>query len=171
LDGGEPDDAVGRCQWYQRITPGTNYIDFAMVEPGVEFENRVLEIDGVEVFPAEAEVGNKVLKSGRSTELTSGEVTATDASIRISGTNYVFDDVIIVEGTDIVAPGDSGSAVLSDGKLFGFLFAGPREVGDFYAACKAKNIQEALKGRRVRWVVPAVGMGLIMPGVAYNIEK
>jgi len=171
LDGGEyPSDAVGTCRWFSRIAPGTNLVDFALVEPKVEFENKVLEIDGVEVFPAEAEVGSEALKSGRSTELTSGEVTATEASVKIAGTDYVFDDLIVVEGSNVCAPGDSGSAVLSDRKLLGFLFAGPQEAGDFYAACKAVNIQEALKGR-VRWIVPAVGMGLILPGVVYNIGE
>jgi len=52
-----------------------------------------------------------------------------------------------------------------------FLFAGPQELGDLYLACKAKNIQEALKGRRMRWIVPAMGMGLIMPGVIHTIKK
>jgi len=173
LDGGTyPADAVGTCTWFSRIVPGTpNLIDFALVKPTVEFEDKILEVDGVEVFPAEAEIDSVVQKSGRSTGLTEGKVTALDATCKIAGTDYTFEDLILVEGTDIVAPGDSGSAVISDGKLLGFLFAGPPELGDLYLACKAKNIQEALKGWKIRWIIPAMGMGLITPGFIHIIKK
>jgi len=127
LDGGEyPSDAVGTCRWFSRITPGTNLVDFALVEPKVEFENKVLEIDGVEVFPAEAEVGDGALKSGRTTQLTDGEVAATDASIRISGTDYVFDDVIIVEGNGIAPPATPAAPFSPTGSSSASCSPGPR---------------------------------------------
>jgi len=77
------------------------------------------------------QLGDKVQKTGRTTEHTRGEVETVGAQISVDyGTGKgtaTFDDQVIVRGEagEFSQPGDSGSAVLSDDAyLGGLLFAG-----------------------------------------------
>jgi hypothetical protein len=87
--------------------------------------NEILNI-GVVNELAEAVLGMEVKKMGRTTELTFGEVTQIDATVKVqySVQSAFFTDQIIT--TDMSEGGDSGSAVVTkDGnKLVGLLFAG-----------------------------------------------
>jgi hypothetical protein len=166
LDGGEdPDDIVGNLYWWQEVGRD-NLIDFALAKPldPSLVEKKILGLDGYEVFPADAEIGDTVDKSGRSTGVTRGQVTSTDASLKIGGTNYNFHDVLLIEGDDpLCIPGDSGSAVMRGNDLVGFLFAGPADPPyNYYFAYKAMNVERALMGQTPSrgWILPAVGAGL-----------
>ncbi len=77
------------------------------------------------------QLGDKVQKTGRTTEHTRGDVETIGAQISVDyGTGKgtaTFDDQVIVRGEsgEFSQPGDSGSAVLSDDAyLGGLLFAG-----------------------------------------------
>jgi hypothetical protein len=166
IDGGEdPDDIVAYLSWWQKV--GSNsLIDFALAKPldPSLVDNEILGIDGYEVFPGMAEIGDTVLKSGRTTGLSQGQVTATDASCKIAGTNVIFHDVILVEGGEpLCQPGDSGSAVVRDHDLVGFLFAGPSDPPfNYYFACKAMNVEQALteQGKTLEWLLPAFALAI-----------
>lgn len=138
-DGGTPADSIGhllRWKFIQFDVP--NQVDAALVEV---FEKDVLGA----IYGApraremmfydrlgEAEVGQKVAKSGRTTGWTLGRVTATGAAVNV---RYLADlialfteqiEVITDEGGIFSAGGDSGSAIVSrDGRtVYGLLFAG-----------------------------------------------
>lgn len=73
------------------------------------------------------ELGLEVIKSGRTTGTTTGQITTLNAFIRVSygGDNYAaFDGQILT--TPMSKPGDSGSLLVSraDNKAVGLLFAG-----------------------------------------------
>jgi hypothetical protein len=91
--------------------------------------------------------------------LTEGTVIDDSASINVEYDTGVamFTDVIVVEGTNIVAPGDSGSPVLtSDNSFAGLLFAG-NDAGSVFIACKYTNIESALTQRigKKTWILIA----------------
>jgi len=159
IDGGNTEDVIGYLDWWQPVGH-ENKIDFALAKPldPSLVEKRILGVDGFETFPAEAEIGEEVVKSGRSSGVTQGRVASTDASCKIAGTRYTFRDLLLVEGEEpLCLPGDSGSAVLHNHELVGFLFAGPTEAPhDYYLACKATNVEKALLGEEVEreWIIP-----------------
>ena len=104
-----------------------NKVDAAISRPviDVSVSDEILEI-GEPTGYGVVKVGDKVKKSGRTTELTHGDVIAVDG---VSNVNYgggktaIFADQIIT--TAMSAGGDSGSAVLKDdNKVVGLLFAG-----------------------------------------------
>ncbi|MGD2174538.1 MAG: CARDB domain-containing protein, partial [Candidatus Brocadiaceae bacterium] len=78
---------------------------------------------------AAASLGQAVQKYGRTTNLTTGQVTGISANVRVtydSGTAF-FSDQIIVESSDVVIqPGDSGSLLVTDpgANPVGLMFAG-----------------------------------------------
>jgi hypothetical protein len=166
IDGGELEDIIGHLSWWRNV--GSNsLIDFALAKPldPSLVEEKILEIDGYEIFPAVPEIGDTIQKSGRTTGLTTGKVAATDASVKIGGTDYAFHDCILVEGDEPQCqPGDSGSAVLRGHDLVGFLFAGPADPPyDHFFACKAMNVDNALIGQGQgvpSWVLPVTSIVL-----------
>jgi hypothetical protein len=87
--------------------------------------NEILNI-GVVNELTEATLGMEVKKMGRTTGLTTGEVTQIDATVKVqySVQSAFFADQIIT--TDMSDGGDSGSAIVTkdDNKLVGLLFAG-----------------------------------------------
>lgn len=173
IDGGEePDDIIGYLSWWQKLG-ANNLIDFALAKPldPSLVEEKILEVDGYEVFPSTAEIGDQVVKSGRTTGLTQGQVTAADASCKITGTDFTFHDLLLVEGNDpLCMPGDSGSAVLRNHDLVGFLFAGSSDPPyNYYFACKAMNVENALTGQGEQvpvWVIPAIA-GICLVSLAF----
>ncbi|MEC9488240.1 MAG: hypothetical protein UMV23_02000 [Halanaerobium sp.] len=104
-----------------------NLIDAALAEPEDEewIERKILEIGEVKET-AVAELGTKVKKSGRTTGITEGEVTAIGSSVKVDmGHNQqgVFGNQIVT--TPLSKGGDSGSLVVNDkNQAVGLLFAG-----------------------------------------------
>lgn len=91
--------------------------------------DEILDI-GVPTGFADAYVADEIKKSGRTTELTHGEVIDTEGAAKVSyGQQGVaqFEDQIIT--TPIAEGGDSGSLVLNDrNEIVGLLFAGSNTV-------------------------------------------
>ena len=109
--------------------PELNLVDAAIarplpVDPDL-VEKRILEI-GEPQGVAEGTLGLPVRKSGRTTGLTSGEITQVDATVQVSyglGNTATFTDQLIAG--PMSSGGDSGSVVLDeDGRVIGLLFAG-----------------------------------------------
>lgn len=86
---------------------------------------RILEI-GDPGGVAEGTLGLQVRKSGRTTGLTSGEITQVDATVQVgygSGRVATFADQLMAGPMN--SGGDSGSVVLDEGnRVVGLLFAG-----------------------------------------------
>ncbi|HBQ29265.1 hypothetical protein HX99_06880 [Peptococcaceae bacterium SCADC1_2_3] len=111
-----------------------NYVDAAVALPDAPglVNEEILEIDKVEGV-AEAELGQKVIKSGRTSGLTAGKVIAHKVTLKVTLSAQEeawFSDQVI---TDMLSrPGDSGSLVLTTGKkAVGLLFAGSAEYSIF----------------------------------------
>ena len=135
-DGGRLGSRVGELEAYMPIdfaADARNYADAAIASID----------DGVEVSPGEqfAEQGNywiegwttvsrgdTVRKSGRTTGVTSGQVTNTNASFLVwyGDQSAYFADQIVVSQQDwsFAGAGDSGSAVDRGGEFVGLVFAG-----------------------------------------------
>lgn len=129
---------VNFCNWVAKVTnhntripkpvsEGTNKVDlaWASVAPGCRVLTEIIGIG--EIFGYRTlNVDDKVRKSGRTTEVTEGKVTAVDARVRVNfgSKGYAtFDEQILT--TEISEPGDSGSLVVDvDNNLGGILFAG-----------------------------------------------
>lgn len=132
-DGGRPEDAVARLLAWAPIDPGQpNRADCALAlvdEPAVDW--RVEGVPSVYEKTADAQPGDKVIKVGRTTGLTKGQVVAVGAAVNV---NYGPFTALFVDQLEIASTeakpfsrgGDSGSAILSeDGKaVLGLLFAG-----------------------------------------------
>jgi len=108
-------------------TPGANLVDAAIARPisADLVEKRILEI-GQPQGVGEGTLGLKIRKSGRTTGLTSGEITQVDATVQVSydaGKTAIFTDQLMAGAMS--SGGDSGSAVLDEGgRVVGLLFAG-----------------------------------------------
>jgi len=109
------------------IEPGINKVDCALALPGnsTDVLENILDV-GLPKGIAEAQVGLRVKKSGRTTELSFGEVTAIEATVLVTmggAEMAIFEDQIVA--TAMSAGGDSGSAVLDlENNVTGLLFAG-----------------------------------------------
>lgn len=107
--------------------PVRNVVDAALAKPLTEpdVSDEVLEI-GTVSGTAPAAIGMRIRKSGRTTGLTEGEVTAVSATVRVSygGLRVArFRDQIVAGAMS--QGGDSGSLVVDDGnRAVGLLFAG-----------------------------------------------
>lgn len=106
---------------------GSNIVDAAVARPVSAdlISDDILEI-GAPRGTATAGVGQTVIKSGRSSGVTSGEVTATQVSLQVDLSDNevgMFSDQVVTEM--VSKGGDSGSLVLDDSrKAVGLLFAG-----------------------------------------------
>ena len=83
------------------------------------------------------EIGMRVRKSGRTTDLTIGEIEGVDATVKVSygaGKTATFRDQLLIGPPGFSGGGDSGSVIVVDGTaesgvaLVGLLFAGSEEV-------------------------------------------
>ena len=107
--------------------PEPNLVDAAIARPlSADLVVRhILEI-GEPQGINEGTLGLKIRKSGRTTGLTSGEITQIDATVKVSygiGKTAIFVDQLVAG--EMSAGGDSGSAVLDeDNRVVGLLFAG-----------------------------------------------
>ncbi|HHX95688.1 MAG TPA: hypothetical protein GX691_07720 [Clostridia bacterium] len=112
---------------FQRETLTENVVDAAVAEPLRDdlIVDSVLELGKISGV-GEAQLGQTVRKSGRTSGLTEGKVRTTDVTIRVdmgNGGEAVFTDQIMA---DMVSrPGDSGSVILNENnQAVGLLFAG-----------------------------------------------
>ena len=122
-----------------------NFIDCGIAIPDnqEDLTEEVLGI-GVPVGAESAEVDMRVVKSGRTTGVTFGNVLDVNATLIV---NYrddglvLFDDLIVAD--EMGAPGDSGSLVLNseNNRAIGLLFAGSSTRTIF---CKMERIIPAL---------------------------
>lgn len=146
-DGGGDGDAVGSLVGYVDIGDGAT-VDVAARtsdgsdsevyhELGEKYPRKVLR-DNYKKLK-----GQTLIKTGRTTGVTKGDVKAVSASIRVrySGGTYTFRDVLITG--HMSKGGDSGSPVFVDntGDVVGLVFAGSPK---FTVLTKASNIESEL---------------------------
>jgi S1-C subfamily serine protease len=120
-----------------------NEVDCAIAEPTVEINNEILEI-GKPKGSARVKEGEKVMKSGRTTGLTEGEVISESADVKVwySKGQALFVNQILVRTN--VQGGDSGSVLVNkDGYVVGLIFAGT-EDGSIGIANHIYKVEEAL---------------------------
>jgi len=126
--GSVPRDLIARLYRWNRFKPqgpgNVNYYDFAMgeiVSPGLAGakHNEIREIGSVKGIE-DINLGDKVMKRGRTTLKTSGRVVAVDARVYIpyQGYNCDFEKQVIIIGdpdpsTPFSLKGDSGSIIVS----------------------------------------------------------
>lgn len=129
FDGGGPADAIGRLARFIPINfDGTcNSVDAAIAEVPFDTIDRDIYWNGYPTTAAvAAQVGMLVKKTGRTTNFTTGRVTAIGATVNVGyggGKVAKFCNQIIT--TDMSAGGDSGSLVLDwTNRPVGLLFAG-----------------------------------------------
>jgi hypothetical protein len=120
-----------RLQAIQANPQASNNVDAAVARPLDQRDilDEILEI-GVVSGTLPASLGMQVRKSGRTTGLTSGEITVLDATISVSyatGREATFENQIVTG--PISQGGDSGSLVVaaSELKAVGLLFAGSQQ--------------------------------------------
>ena len=132
-----------RLQAFQE-NPAMNLVDAAIARPlsADLVEKRILEI-GEPQGVGEGILGLKIRKSGRTTGLTSGEITQVDVTVRV-----IYGLVKVATFTDqlmagaMSSGGDSGSAVLDEGdRVVGLLFAGSNSTTTIN---RIQNVVEAL---------------------------
>ncbi len=110
----------------QPTAEGENRVDAALARPlsGDLVSADILEI-GVPTGVAEATLGTRVQKSGRTTGLTTGQITQIDVTVRVDYNGPTATFVGQLMAGAMSAPGDSGSAVLDmERRVVGLLFAG-----------------------------------------------
>ena len=136
FDGGiYPSDAIGTLERYEPIvfgSSGYNLVDAAVARPTYS-RNVNPSIIGL-VLPrgvGQALVGQDVVKAGRTTQVTTGQVLAINATVLVGpyagGGLGIFAQQIITTG--MAAGGDSGSLLMDrDLNAVGLLFAGSSEI-------------------------------------------
>jgi hypothetical protein len=104
----------------------TNRVDAAVAVP---IDESLVSPDVIGIHPvsgtAEARIGMRVRKSGRTTGVTNGKVTGVDAVVQVDygGKSAIFRGQIVADVPS--QGGDSGSLVVDDrGRAIGLLFAG-----------------------------------------------
>jgi hypothetical protein len=163
LDGGRiPDDVVGYIDGYVEIKPppSLNKVDIALATTTVQvLPNEIMNIGRINGVTTPT-VGMNVKKYGRTTGLTYGSITDDHVSVKVygyEGMEYaLFEDCIMT--TAMAKGGDSGSILITlDNMLVGLIFAGNDNVT---VACKAINVQEALRSLTIQKGMPINLMGL-----------
>src|SRR5690606_8697033 len=129
---------------FLRLHDADNLVDGAVARPVTPdaIVPRILGIGPVRGV-AEARPGMSVIKSGRSSGITTGEVTALGATITVAlgeGVMARFSDQVVT--SPMAQPGDSGSLVLDDAhRAVGLLFAGSAQA----TICnRIQNVLDAL---------------------------
>ena len=105
-----------------------NYVDAALARPVVDVAKEIKNVGAVITQSVDAEIGLSVMKSGRTTEVTTGEIVLTNATVKVDygkDVPAIFDKQII--SGYMSKGGDSGSLLITDEpqpKAVGLLFAG-----------------------------------------------
>jgi hypothetical protein len=157
----ESDYVAKLSRWVSIVPDGITKVDAAIaeVEHGkVASDGKILEIGTISSSPKAASVGQKVKKSGRTSGLTTGKISALHATISVSyseecgGKEYTstFHDQILITPGSFLQGGDSGSLMVedvkSDPRPIGLLFAGSSQVAI------ANPIEDVLKELEVEFV-------------------
>lgn len=132
-DGGTEADKIAELKAFKPIKFGGayNYVDCAIALPLDQsyVSREILEI-GVPTGYAEAGLGDRLKKSGRTTGLSESTVQQVRAVVQVAypnGQMAYFQDQILTG--NMSAGGDSGSVVLDmQGRLVGLLFAGSPQI-------------------------------------------
>lgn len=128
-----------------RMESTPNEVDAAVAVPWKDsITDEILDIGAV-TGVTDPELDMKVKKSGRTTGVTEGTITALNTAVEVeygNGKIALFENQIIT--TDMSEPGDSGSLLLEaeTNKAVGLLFAGSDEVTVF---CPIKRVMELLE--------------------------
>lgn len=189
FDGGEdPQDTIAHLSWFSPYNKiGPNKLDIATAEVLPQYiDDRIIDLQAgaqlASVSPADARLGERVVKSGRTTGITVGQVANTSVAVSVGGFPWgvlIFEDCLLIEG--LCQGGDSGSAVIGidTGNLVGLLFAGSDNE---YYAIKISNIIRALGQQpqfrtlavspvsEAQWFVPVIGgiLGLVVLGMVIS---
>jgi len=129
---------------FMRQSESGNKVDAALAKPiNPQILNpSILDVGSVR-GTAQAEVGMNVIKSGRTTGVTTGTIQAVDVSVSVDmgdGEEAVFEDQIIA--TPMSQGGDSGSLVVDEQRrAVGLLFAGSDKTTVFN---KIQNVMKEL---------------------------
>jgi hypothetical protein len=118
-------------RWRTRTSAPCNYVDAAIAEGPFHLLNRqIYWIGHVKQLYAAVKVGDIVEKTGRTTNFTTGKVTATNATVDVNyGGGRVARFCRQILTTAMSAGGDSGSLVCDrDERAVGLLFAGSSSV-------------------------------------------
>jgi len=135
-DGGRAADKIASLLRFVPVNfqGGYNTVDCALALPISDdlVSDEILEIGKVAGVRESVTVGTKIKKSGRTTELTTGSVLATDVVVQVDyGGPVAFFEGQFVGGA-MSAGGDSGSLCLDDQNMaVGLLFAGSDQVTIF----------------------------------------
>jgi len=142
-DGGSPpQDTTGTLAGYVKVEDGVT-VDLAWEKPTkAEFENKLLGIGQPKGDVYDPQVGDKIVKSGRTSGVTHGKVKKTHATVKVRyGKNKVVKLKRQVISTKMLSPGDSGSACLEENShrpaLLGF--AGSNKVSVFNYASNVEK--------------------------------
>ncbi len=131
-DGGVyPRDMIARLYRYVPLAASSwNLVDAAIATPHLRSVIASIPGLGIPTGTAQARLGWTVYKAGRTTQLTRGRVTATNASVKVgygSGITLLFRNQIVT--TVMGAPGDSGSLLVDPyRRAVGLLFAGSSKI-------------------------------------------
>lgn len=152
----EEDFVAHLANWVPLVPFGTSVVDAAIAKVIPNKVNREGAIRGIGVisrYPLEASVGLEVKKSGRASGVTSGIITAINASVVIEYNDFLtqFNDQIVVVGENISTAGDSGALFVED------IAEHPRPVGLLIAGSPpliaiANPIQSVLDQLHVKFV-------------------
>ncbi len=158
----KPDDYVATLERWIRLVPsGITSVDAAVAKTDatkVKSNGTILDIGTISSTPRAAFVGQKVKKSGRTSGLTRGKVSVTNATVSVSyetecaGSPYVttFKNQILVTPGTFIRPGDSGSLLVED------ITTNPRPIGLLFAGSSsvavANPIQSVLTALQVSMV-------------------
>lgn len=134
FDGGRPPrDTIARLSRFVPIRFGSraiNYVDAAIAEGPFDSLDREIYWIGYVGGIATARVGTTVQKTGRTTNFTTGRVTAINATVNVNyGGGGVARFVRQIVTSNMSAGGDSGSLLLDmDRNALGLLFAGSSAI-------------------------------------------
>jgi hypothetical protein len=116
----------------------------------------IIDIGTLSSDTVDPSLGMAVKKSGRTTGLTNGNITAVHATIDVSygsGKTARFINQIIVGSGDFIAGGDSGSLMVED------VVTNPRAVGLLFAGSSTTAIANPIDGVLKSFGVSMVGSG------------
>ncbi len=152
------DNIASNPFWISLIPDGISTVDAAIAQTSADKVNSkgtILEIGAISSTTTSAFVGQKVKKSGRTTGLTTGQVSAIDATITVEYTHgcggdafeTTFKNQILITPGSFLNGGDSGSLlvenVATNPRAIGLLFAGSDSVA------VANPIQDVLNALNV----------------------
>lgn len=149
FDGGKTDkDVLARLDTFVALDPeAPNVVDCAIAQPynSADVTPDILNLGRLR-GSRDADLEEKVTKSGRTTRVTNGTVADVSATLRVgySTGSLIFQDQMVIRGQrgSFSAGGDSGSVIVSyDGRAVGLLFAGSPF---FTVANKIANVEKAL---------------------------